>query len=302
MSLSLASILAEAALRYPAKTALVAGPEQVSYGRLWEQTRRYAAALRGFGMGRGDRVALMIPNVPNFPRAYFAVAALGAVVVPIHALLTSEEIAYVLRDSGAKMLACAGSLLEEGAKGGELAGIPVLTLSGAPDSNLPALDELAAALDPIENHEPREPDENAVILYTSGTTGKPKGAILTQLNLVMNASVSAYDVLGLLHGDVILGSLPLFHAFGQTCAMNAGFRVGATLVLLPRFDPQHALETVVDERVNVFMGVPTMYVGLLEAAKKDARRPKLRLAVSGGASLPMTVLEQFEEIFGSPIY
>src|SRR6478735_8253280 len=217
MSLTLAAILAESATRYPDRDAVVIGPERTSYSTLWEQTRRYAAVLRDVGVGPGDRVALLMPNVPDFPRAYYAVLSLGAVVVPVHALLVAREIGFVLTDSQAKLLIAAGPLLEQGVPGAEQAGVPVLALLGAPDG-VARLDELAARAEPIRAYAEREPQDEAVILYTSGTTGAPKGAVLTQLNMTMNAMVSATTVLDLTTEDVILGCLPLFHSFGQTCA------------------------------------------------------------------------------------
>ncbi len=164
------------------------------------------------------------------------------------------------------------------------------------------LDQQAAAVEPIAAYVERKPDDEAVILYTSGTTGAPKGAVLTQLNMTMNAIVTATSVMMLTADDVILGCLPLFHSFGQTCAMNAGFFAGSTLVLLPRFDGAAALDLIVGEKVNVFMGVPTMYIGLLAAARADDRRPVLRIAVSGGASLPVAIIDSVAEVFGADIY
>lgn len=142
-----------------------------------------------------------------------------------------------------------------------------------------------------------------MILYTSGTTGRPKGALLTHLNMVMNASVIAHDLLGLDIDDVVLGCLPLFHSYGQTCAMNATLRAGATLVLMPRFSGAGALELLAAEGVSVFMGVPTMYHAMVEAAAKDdtTHRLTLRAAVSGGAALPVAVLERFEETFATQV-
>jgi long-chain acyl-CoA synthetase len=125
-TVNLAAILAETARRAPERTALIFGADRIAYGRLWEETKAYAGALRGLGVGRGDRVALLLPNVPDFPRAYFAVLSLGAIVVPVHALLKAEEIAYVLTDSGASQFIVAAPLLAEGAKGAALAGVPVL--------------------------------------------------------------------------------------------------------------------------------------------------------------------------------
>src|SRR3712207_5622968 len=244
-TLSIATILAESAVRHAGRTAVVMGEQQITYADLWADARRYAAALRDqAGIGPGDKVGVLIPNVPDFPKTYYGVLALGGVVVPVHALLKAEEIAYVLRDSGAKALVCAGPLLGEGAKAAELADVPVLTVLGGGDSGLPALDALAASATPIETYVQVAPTDDAVILYTSGTTGKPKGAVLSHFNVVMNVTISAFDVIGLKPDDVILGCLPLFHSFGQTCAMNSGFRAGATLVLMPRFDGPTALQEI----------------------------------------------------------
>jgi long-chain acyl-CoA synthetase len=304
-TLSIATILAESAVRHADRTALVLGESRTTYADLWLDARRYAAALRDRGVGPGDKVAVLIPNVPDFPKTYYGVLALGAVVVPVHALLKGEEIAYVLKDSGAKLLVCAGPLLGEGAKGAELADVPVLTVLtalGGADAGLPALDALARDATPIETYVQRDAADDAVILYTSGTTGKPKGAVLSHFNVVMNVTISAYDVIGLTADDVILGCLPLFHSFGQTCAMNSGFRAGATLVLMPRFEGPAALAALETYGVTVFQGVPTMYVALLDATRDDPRRPQLRIAVSGGASLPMAVMDKWRETFGSEIY
>jgi len=304
MSLSLVSILAESAARYPERDAVVIGPQRISYAQLWEQTRRYAAVLAQEGVGPGDRVAVLMPNVPDFPRVYYAALSLGAVVVPVHALLVAREIGFVLTDSRATMLIAAAPLLTQGAPAAEQAGIRLLTVMDGDGSGneRDRLDLRGAEVDPIDTYASREPSDEAVILYTSGTTGSPKGAILTHLNMTMNAMVTSTSVIGLSADDVILGCLPLFHSFGQTCAMNSGFFAGSTLVMLPRFDGAAALDAIVTENVNVFMGVPTMYVGLLAAARADDRRPTLRMAVSGGASLPVAVIDRFAETFGADIY
>ncbi len=289
MALALASILAESALRRPGRTALIFGSERITYARLWEEARRYGAMFRRHGVQPGDRVAILLPNVPDFPRAYYGALAIGAVVVPVHALLTAEEIAYVLRDSGAKVLVAHPLLLAAGAAGAAQAGVPCVE-AGVPTD------------EPIALMEQRATEDDAVILYTSGTTGKPKGAVLTQSNMVHNAAVSAFDLFSLREDDVFLGALPLFHSFGQTCVMNAAFRVGGAMVLLPRFDGAAALELMLAHGVTVFAGVPTMYIALLDAGRANPARPALRHAVSGGSSLPLAVLEAFEADFGTPIY
>ncbi|MFI9787976.1 long-chain fatty acid--CoA ligase [Kitasatospora sp. NPDC051984] len=301
MTLSVAAILAESALRRPEHPAIVSGARKITYRELWDGARRYAAVLRARGIGPDDKVALLLPSTPHFPLAYFGVLALGAVAVPVHALLRADEIAYVLRDSGAAALICAAPLLAEGGKAAETAGTPLLTVmerEGAPDRQL---DALAARSAPIDRQVPRDPRDIALVLYTSGTTGRPKGALLTHLNVVMNVDTTMLSPFDFTADDVLLGCLPLFHTFGQICGMNTCFRAGATMVLMPRFDGPGALELMVREGCTVFMGVPTMYTALLDAARADSRRPALDRAFSGGAALPVAVLDAFREAFGCPV-
>jgi len=301
MSLTIATILAESAVRHADRTAVVLGDLRLTYAQLWEHSRQYAAVLREKGIGPGDKVALLLPNTPHFPLAYYATLALGGVAVPVHALLKAEEIAYVLKDSGAKALVCAAPLLGEGAKGAELAGVPVLAVMDGGDATIERIDTAALSATPIEALVPREPDDTAVVLYTSGTTGQPKGAEITHLNVAMNVVASAMYSFDIDADDVVLGCLPLFHTFGQTCCMNTAFYVGAAVVLLPRFNGGQALELLVKEKCTIFMGVPTMYLGLLEAAKTSDLRPALKSALSGGAALPVPVLEKFTEVFGTQV-
>ncbi|HET9029179.1 MAG TPA: long-chain fatty acid--CoA ligase [Candidatus Aquilonibacter sp.] len=289
MALTLASNLSEAALRYPERTALYLGAERVSFSELWEQARRYAAFLIERGIAPGDRVAILLLNTPDFPAAYYGALAAGAVVVPVHALLTADEIAYVLRDSGAKVLVGAPQLAAAGAAACAAAGVEWY-------------EAVTPHTGPVAQSVLREPWDDAVILYTSGTTGRPKGAVLTHDNLVLNCTVAAHDLFELTADDVLLGALPLFHTFGQTCVMNAAFRVGASVVLVPRFEPEAALALMIDRGVTVLAGVPTMYIGLLDAAKVNAGRPPLRVCASGGAAIPVAVIERFEEAFNAPIF
>jgi long-chain acyl-CoA synthetase len=303
--LSLATVLAEAARRYPDKVAVIDGETQVTYRELWSQSLAYAAGLRELGIGPGDMVAIQIPNVLDFPRVYYATLAVGATIVPMHLLLTSEENAYVLRDSGAKLLVAHSSQLAAAAGAARLAGVGMASVgpmpAGVPDAP-PRLEVVSAAVAPLRTHVSREAEDIAVVFYTSGTTGQPKGALLTHLNLVMNTIVNVFDIHDLRPDDVVLGCLPLFHTFGQTVGMNGTFRLGGTLVLLARFTGEAAIDLMVRENVTVFHGVPTMYIGLLEAAAKADKLPGLRLCVSGGASLPVAVLERFGEIFQAEVF
>jgi long-chain acyl-CoA synthetase len=294
--LSLATILAEAARKHPDKLAVVdsATTERITYRDLWRQTLALAGSLRELGVGPGDTVAIQIPNLADFPRVYYAVLAAGATIVPMHLLLTAEENAYVLRDSGAKLLVAHPSQATTAAEAARLAGIDMESTT--------RLTEIAAGVPPLRTYVGRQAEDVAVVFYTSGTTGKPKGALLTHLNLVMNAMVNVFDIHDLRPDDVTLGCLPLFHTFGQSVGMNATFRLGGTLVLLARFSGEAAVELMVRENVTVFHGVPTMYIGLLEAAPQAERLPSLRLAVSGGASLPVAVLERFTKTFHTEIF
>jgi long-chain acyl-CoA synthetase len=302
-ALSLAAVLAEAARRHPDTVAVVDGYARATYRDLWRQARCYAAGLRALSVSPGDTVALLIPNVLDFPRVYYGALAAGATVVPVHLLLTPDEIAYVLRDSGARLLVCHSSQLANGAAAAYAAGTRLVTVGHVPAGLADAPERLEeAAAEPLATYVTRSAEDVAVVFYTSGTTGRPKGALLTHLNLVLNATVNVFDANDARHDDVVLGCLPLFHTFGQTVGMNGTFRLGATLVLLARFSGQAAIELMVREGVTVFHGVPTMYVGLLEAAAGAAELPRLRLCVSGGASLPMAVLERFAQTFHTTVF
>ncbi|WP_030610601.1 long-chain-fatty-acid--CoA ligase [Streptomyces sclerotialus] len=303
-TLSLATVLAEAARRRPGHLALVEGERRLTFGELWRQARTQAAALGKLGVRPGDKVALMAPNTAEFPRAYYAILAAGAVVVPVHLLLSAGEVAHVLRDSGAKLLLCHA---DQAATGGEAAAATdARMVTIGPEVRVPGadgrLEDLAETVEPLPTYVTREAEDPAVVFYTSGTTGVPKGAVLTHLSLVMNATTNAFDSHEVQPDDITLGALPLYHAFGQTASMNSTWRRGATLVLQPRFDAAAALDLMVRENVNTFQGVPTMYVRLLEAAGEAAALPRLERCVSGGASLPVPVLEKFTEVFDAEVY
>jgi long-chain acyl-CoA synthetase len=312
---SVAAILAESAARYPDDVAVIVGDHRTTYAELWSETLAYAGALRARGVTEGSRVAMLVPNVADFARVYYATLALGAVVVPVHALLKRREIEYLLQDSGAMLLVCAAPLLAEGAAGAELAGVDVITVL-APDAHddrdshdghdghdgPDRLEALAAAAEPLDTYVPRDPFDTATILYTSGTTGKPKGAEGSHFALLEQVNTNLMSTFDMHRGDVLLGALPLFHTFGQTCTMNTGFRAGATIVMLPKFDGDAALSAMVEHGCEIFMGVPTMYMALLDAATRNDARPDLRYAISGGASLPLAVLERFQTVFDAPIH
>nr|WP_206686920.1 MULTISPECIES: AMP-binding protein [Microbacterium] len=305
--MSVASILAESAVRHADRPALLFAGTTTTYRELWEQTRAYAGALQAHGIGPGSRVAMIVPNVPDFARVYYAALSLGAIVVPVHLLLKSAEITYVLKDAGADLFVVAAPLLAEALPAAASAEVPVVTVllpagAPAPAGDLPRLEQEAAASTPLLRHTPTRPSDPATILYTSGTTGTPKGAVGSHLSIVEQVHCTLIDSFDLSADDIVFGGLPLFHTFGQTAVMNMAFRVGASVILLPRFDADEALALMVAHGATVFTAVPTMYVGMLEAAHRSDARPPLRYAVSGGAALPVVVLEAFREQFGADVH
>lgn len=305
-TVNLAAVLAETAKHASERTAIIFGAEHISYGRLWSETRAYAGALRDLGVGVGDRVAVLLPNVPDFPRAYFAILSLGAIVVPVHALLKGEEIAYVLQDSGATRFIVAAPLLAEGAKGAAIAGVPVITVL-VPNEKLaeapfPRLEELAKTAEPVAGYEFLPPTATATILYTSGTTGKPKGAQGSHLSLVEHVNTLLLGAIDVDEDDVVLGCLPLFHTFGQMCVMNVAFRRGASVVFVPKFDGATALALLNEHKCTIMTGVPTMYIALLEAARSNPERPPLRYGLCGGAAIPVAVIGRMSEEFGIAVH
>jgi long-chain acyl-CoA synthetase len=294
MGLNLASILAASAERYPDSPAIRLGEVELTYATLDDLSARLATVLGEKGVGQGDRVGVMLPNVPEFPVAYYGVLRAGGVVVPMNVLLKRREIAFYLEDSGAGLLLAWHGFCEEARGGAEDAGAELIEVEPGPFA------ELLRGAEPTPGLADTADDDTAVILYTSGTTGKPKGAELTHANLMTNADVCMRTTGEVRHGDVVFGGLPLFHSFGQTVAMNASFKVGACLSLVPKFDPGEALETIQRDKVTHFFGVPTMFGALLHHPERERFDvSSLRTCITGGASMPVEVLRGFEEAFGA---
>jgi len=293
MGLNLASIVTETAARLPDSPAVRLAGTELSYAELDDRSARLATLLRQQGVEPGDRVGVMLPNVLEFPIAYYGVLRAGAVVVPMNVLLKRREIAFYLEDSGAKLLLAWHGFAEEAHEGAADAGAELIEVEPA------AFAELIVSQEPAPGLTETEEEDTAVILYTSGTTGKPKGAELTHANLHRNADVTCRNTASITAGDVVLGALPLFHSFGQTVSMNASLMVGACLTLLPKFDPGDALGTMQRDGVTHFYGVPTMYGALLHHPEREQfDLSAVRTCITGGASMPVEVLRGFEEAFG----
>ncbi|HEY6312637.1 MAG TPA: long-chain fatty acid--CoA ligase [Streptosporangiaceae bacterium] len=290
---NLSALLEQAAADHPDHTAIRMDDLTLSYAQLREAAGRMSALLASLGVEPGDRVGLMLPNVPAFPIGFYGALATGAVVVPMNPLLKSREVAYYLGDSGAKVVVAWHAAAGEAAKGAADAGAQVI-VAETPDLSGVLADQAATAAP-----SGRGDTDDAVILYTSGTTGRPKGAELTHAGLVSNAEISAQTLFDVGPGDVIMGCLPLFHVFGLTCGLNVSVASGATLTLLPRFDPAKALDIIARDAVTVFEGVPTMYAAMLHLPDADpAQAATLKVCASGGAAMPVEILRSFESKFG----
>jgi long-chain acyl-CoA synthetase len=286
---NLARNLLDTAAKHPDRPAVKLDDQIVSYAGLLETSARVASLLRGLGVDPGDRVALQLPNVPAFAVACYGALLAGATVVPMNPLLKAREVEYYLGDSGAKVVVAGDQMPEAAQRAGSMEGAEVLVVGPMGPSELP--EERAELIE-------RGDSDTAVILYTSGTTGKPKGAQLTHANLASNARTAAETLLEIGPEDVVMGCLPLFHVFGMTCGLNASVLTGACLTLLPRFDGDRALHMIERDRATVFEGVPTMYSIMLRAAGRgEVDLSRLRTCVSGGAALPLEVLRSFEREF-----
>jgi long-chain acyl-CoA synthetase len=294
MGLNLASILTDTAKRLPDNAAIRLGGTELTYAELDDRSARLAAVLVEKGLHPGDRVGVMLPNVPEFPIAYYGVLRAGGIVVPMNVLLKQREIAFYLEDSGSKLLLAWHGFGEDARGGAEQAGADLIEVEPA------SFAALLAGHEPAPGLADTGEEDTAVILYTSGTTGKPKGAELTHANLFRNADVSSRTTSEIAAGDVVFGGLPLFHSFGQTVSMNASLMVGACLTLVPKFDPGEALATIQRDSVTHFYGVPTMYGALLHHPERESYdTSSLRLCITGGASMPVEVLHGFEQAFGA---
>src|SRR5450755_3403017 len=289
--MNLATILTESAASVPDHVALKLDDLEVTYGLLDEASARLAGLLRSQGFSPGDRVGIMLPNVPYFAVCYYGVLRAGGIVVPMNVLLKHREVAFYLRDPGARFLFAWHDLAPDAQAGAEETGAQCLLV--APGE----FEKLLQDAEPAREVADVEDSETAVVLYTSGTTGTPKGAELTHANLARNCEVSR-RLFDLGPDAVTLGALPLFHSFGQTCALNATIGGGGTLTLIPRFDPAKALEIIQRDQVTVFEGVPTMYGAMLHCADRERfDTSSLEVCASGGSAMPVELMRGFENAF-----
>lgn len=310
--MNLVARVRETALQQPSKTAYHFMGKDTSYAEFDQTIARFASALREQGVEKGDHVAFLLGNTPHFLISLYATMRLGATAIPINPIYTPDEISYILQNSDAKAVIALDMLLPlvEKAAGAFPSVHTYVICETSPDTGekLTALPEglrekvksftqmvMSASPDvlPVEI----DLDDNAVILYTSGTTGRPKGAMLTHGNLFSNARDTA-DYLGFAATDKVLATLPVFHVFALTVVVNAPLLKGATILLVPRFSPQDVFDMAKEQEATVFAGVPTMYNFLYQYPQANVEDfSTIRLAISGGSSLPVALLHNFEEKF-----
>jgi long-chain acyl-CoA synthetase len=305
MSFNLATILEESTKRNPDKVAVILDDFKVTYQQLNEGANQVANALRASGVKTGDRVGMMLPNVPHFLLIYFGILKAGAVAVPMNVLLKAPEIEYYLSDSGAETFFYWEGFKDEALEGAKRAGVKnqvhVTMMGGdAPEGTTEFLGLIGSQPKEFDSVATGS-DDICLLIYTSGTTGKPKGAALTNFNLFECCHIGTH-VFEFKDDDVILATLPMFHSFGLSNVVNGSIHGGITMTLLPRFDADKALTMIGRDKITLFLGVPTMYFAMLHHPERSTYDvSSLRLCVSGGASIPGETIKAWEEATGTKI-
>ncbi|MCA1713120.1 MAG: long-chain fatty acid--CoA ligase [Actinobacteria bacterium] len=300
MSFNLAIMLRESANAHPDKPLVHINDLTFSYAQVDEISGRVASALLATGLQQGDKVAVQLPNLPQFLFSYFGILKAGLVMVPLNPLLRAPEVQFHLEDSDAKVLITFEMFAEEAYKGAsQIDGLTTYVVNMPGNDQRPEgtkhFDELYFA-DDTRDIVPLGADETAVLLYTSGTTGKPKGAELTHFQLYMNCTVAG-ELFEFQETDIGVAVLPLFHVFGLSSVLNTSVRYGGTIVLIPRFELDPVVDAIEKHKCTIFSGVPTMYFGLLKMDTEGRDLSSLRVGVSGGAAIPGEVIKAFEEKF-----
>ncbi|MDD5035329.1 MAG: long-chain fatty acid--CoA ligase [Methylococcaceae bacterium] len=301
---SLAHAFKAAAVQYPGRLALVSADGGMDYQTLDLQSDRLAAALAQEGVVKGDRIGLYCMNCAFFVVAYVGILKAGATVVPINLLLNPAEVAYILDDAGAKALIYHAAFAEMAVHlRNSVVSLKFSIGMGGETEGAKRWEDMLKGDAPAPKIEFDAAEDIAAILYTSGTTGKPKGAMLTHANLLANTS-SVQEAMQFRPGeDTVLVVLPMFHAFAATVGMLSTLFCGCTIAPLVRFEPELVARTIHETRATIFLGVPSMFTLLLRLKPESvALLESLRFCVSGGAALPVEVLQRFEALFGKTIY
>jgi len=325
---TLPKMLEETARKFPRRRALVYFGMEMSYGQLLDHVNRCAAGLQALGVRKGERVALMMPNCPQYVIAYFGALRAGAIVTATSSMYTRREAAHQWHDAGATTLTIEQRLypiakaasadvpelqrtvvtgirdyyptnfaaLDRALRSKRTPGKPKSPTLLSRSSLLPWRDLLSLAREP--RPVPQKPSDIACLQYTGGTTGTSKGAMLTHANLVTNACQTRHWLSKDEEAEVLVAALPLFHIYAMTCVMICSLLAGGTVIILPRFELRAALNIIRRYHPTIFHGVPTMYVGFNNAQNVKNCFKSLRVCMSGGAGLPVEVQQQFEKLSG----
>jgi len=303
--MNLGQMLAETADRVPDKPALIFRDQAIRYRELNRRANQVANALIGLGIQPGDRVALYMPNLPYFIDAYYGILKAGAIVVPLNVLYKAGELEYIFNDSGARALLTFGPLAPTALAA--RASAPALAhaiVAGAQDT--PDARPWQTTFDNAPDHDPGvavSPHDVAVICYTSGTTGKPKGAMLTHRNLIANCEqCNQVPMIHIQPDDIVWLALPLFHIYAMNVGLNLGVMNSAQIVLVERFEPASSLEIIQQHRCSILWCAPPMFVAWLALPNiRDYDLSSVRYVASGAAALPVKILETFQAVAGVPI-
>jgi long-chain acyl-CoA synthetase len=289
--------------RYPEKEAILFGANRITYAELYDQASRLSSALKQIeNLQRGERVALFLPNHPEFVVSYYAAAGLGAIAVSLNVMLKHDEVKFILNDCEAKILITSSRLLDQVPDVNETPSLKkILCIDHADRAGVIGIDTLSARAPAAGSAADLAQDEGAAILYTSGTTGKPKGALLSHGNLISNIAATVHHT-RMSANDTLICYLPLFHCFGQNFIMNASINCGATLVLHERFQPDEILDSMKSNRVSMFFGVPPVYLRFLTVPKIEEHFRQVRYCFTAAAPMPVTVACQWRDQVGQTIY
>ena len=300
--MNLLDLLQRSTEKFATRTALISGDRSLTYGELWEVVRRLGVGFRRLGVEPGERVGLMLPNVPEFVQVYFGILAAQGTVVPLNVLYKGEEVRYILEDAAIRRIISGRMFLPviQAARERLTHPLQVVLVDGDGDGDSWITSAHDLLRETGETAAPA-PHEVAVCLYTSGTTGRPKGALLSHENLLSNMSAFRH-IAPCDQRDVFLCVLPLFHSYGATVLMLFPLDIGAAIVLEPRFIPDQTMRVMAERRVTVFAAVPSMYALWAQLPPLSVDLSRVRFAISGGAPLPLETLRRFEERYGILIY
>ncbi|WP_028783396.1 AMP-binding protein [Thalassobacillus devorans] len=328
---ALHQFLYEAADLYPEKKALHFMGKEMTFEELLQQTEKFAAYMQKLGVEKGDRVAIMLPNSPQSVIAYYGILMAGGVVVQTNPLYMERELEYQLNDSGAKMIVCLDILYPKVSNVKGNTDVEHVIITGIKDylpfpknRIYPFIQkrQYKLVVNPEQTHDTHlweyifhssvdtvtpvdiDPaDDLALLQYTGGTTGYPKGVMLTHLNLVANTQMSMHWLYKCKKGEeIVLGVLPFFHVYGMTAVMNLSIMMGSKMILLPKFDAGEVLKTIDKQKPTLFPGAPTIYIALLNhPALKKYDLSSIEACISGSAPLPIEVQERFERVTGGKL-